>query len=671
MSPVSWDDPTQIVHVDAVLGRGRHVGPYSLLSELGRGGMGIVYRAWHETLKRHCAVKVLGGMPSVRLRERFVLEGQAAARLGKHPHIVQVFDAGEADDTAYIAMELVDGTPLDALLAERGRIPEAEAIAIGRKVAMALGHAHQCGIVHRDMKPGNVIVDRDGEPLILDFGLAKDLGVADSALSVAGNIIGTPNYMPPEQADASRGSVDPRSDVYSLGATLYHALGGEMPFQAPRVVDTIVQVLSRQPPRLRPAAPVSRDLEAVVLRAMEKRSRDRYQTALEMADDLARVAAGDAPKARAVGPVGRAWRRVRRRPGLVAAALLLVLAAVAATAWVVLQRNEADRLWRQAYDRVAHATASEAGRLLEPAFPLVREMGALASAGLLSVGDPDTLARELAPRIVYRGRLSWLSYSDASGRFTGATRPEGKQHVLINRSWLDADGVGHLKEERFLEHGEQEVLREVTPWDYDPRTKPFYAAAAASDEPIWVGPYPFNAGEGYGITLAYALRDHAGVRGVFTADYRLEAISRFLAGLDLGEGGRALLLAGDGTIIARSDGAAGAAEDPVAARALTLVDLASLTPGSARAVEVEGAAGVVDVVALERFVVEGGLSWTSMVIVPRATIRGDVDRVAGLLGLLGLALIGALLLITGFFVVRRRITAKQRQARAKRRYSGV
>jgi len=666
MSPISFDDPTKIVQADEVLGRGRHVGPYTLLSELGRGGMGIVYRAWHDSLKRHCAVKVLGGNPSPRLRERFVLEGQAAARLGKHPHIVQVFDAGEADETAYIAMELVEGQPLDALLAERGRLPEDEAIAIGRKVAMALGHAHQCGIVHRDVKPGNVIIDGAGEPLILDFGLAKDLGMADSAASVAGNIIGTPNYMPPEQADARRGKVDQRSDVYALGATLYHALGGKMPFAAPRVVDTIVQVLSRQPPRLRPGVPISKDVEAVVTRAMEKRKRDRYQTALELADDLARVAAGDAPKARAVGPLGRAWRRLRRNPGIVALVLAITLFAVAATAWVVLQRNEADTLWRQSYDRIAHATASETGGLLEPAFPLVRELGALARAGLLPVDDSDRLASALAPRIVYRERLSWLSYSDADGRFTGVTRPAGDRHVLINRSWI-ADGTGHLKEERFFEHGEREVVREETPWDYDPRDKGFYSAAAAADEPVWVGPYAFNAGEGFGITLAYALRDRGKLKGVFTADFRLEAIARFLAKLDVGEGGRALLLSGDGTIIARSDTVASGVDDPVVDRALARVDPKTLTPGAPRSVEVDDPGGV-QVVALERFELAGGLGWTSVVVVPRGTIRGDVDKVARLLTILGLVLVGVLALLLVFFALRRRLSARRGQARAERRY---
>ncbi|RME71087.1 MAG: serine/threonine protein kinase, partial [Planctomycetota bacterium] len=296
--------------------------------------MGVVYRARQRGLDRIVALKTINPqLLDAEMVERFVREGRAAARLGKHPNIVQVYDAGVVAGTPFIAMEFVEGISIADLVKRDGPLEVSRLLEIARKIALALDHAHRRGIVHRDMKPGNVMIDAEGEPQILDFGLAKDL-TNQSVLSTDGSIIGTPAYMPPEQAQPGLQPVDRRSDVYSLGALMHHALSGEPPFQGDSMVATIVKVLTQDPPPLDKLAGVPRDVEAIVDKAMEKDPRRRYQTALEMADDLSRVIAGEPPRARRLGPVGRMWRRMRRRRGVVLALSALLVLFVLATGYL-------------------------------------------------------------------------------------------------------------------------------------------------------------------------------------------------------------------------------------------------------------------------------------------------------------------------------------------------
>jgi tetratricopeptide (TPR) repeat protein/predicted Ser/Thr protein kinase len=306
--------------------------------------MGVVYMAFHTDLGRHCALKVLKLTASDEDGiQRFVREGRSAAKLGKHPNIAQVFDAGVADETPYIAMEFVVGTPLDQLLADEGAMDVAQVLEIGRKVALALDHAHGCGIVHRDMKPANVILDKHGEPQILDFGLAKDTA-NNVELSRADTILGTPAYMPPEQAQPGLYPVDRRSDVYSLCAALHTMLVGKPPFRGESMVDTIVKVILEDPPSLVRNAKVSPDVEAVIEKGMEKDPSRRYQTALELADDLSRLIAGEEPRVRPLGTFGRLWRRIRRNRAaftMVAVASLALLALFGFLAYRLAERGQA------------------------------------------------------------------------------------------------------------------------------------------------------------------------------------------------------------------------------------------------------------------------------------------------------------------------------------------
>ncbi len=261
-------------------------GDYELRDEIGRGGMGVVYRAQQASLGREVAVKMIlrGQLASQADRERFEAEAQAAARLD-HPGIVPVYEVGEIDGRPYFSMKLVGGTTLAQLLAD-GPLPPREAAAILAKVARAIHFAHMRGVLHRDLKPSNILLDEQGEPHVTDFGLAKQIAAGES-LTRTGAVLGTPAYMAPEQAAGQRGQVGPRSDVYSLGVMLYHMLTGRPPFQAASPAEMVMLVLEQDPvpPRmLNPKA--DRDLEMICLRCLQKPPDLRYASAAGLADDL-------------------------------------------------------------------------------------------------------------------------------------------------------------------------------------------------------------------------------------------------------------------------------------------------------------------------------------------------------------------------------------------------
>ena len=274
--------------------------------------MGIVYKAKQQKLDRLVALKVilmgdLAGKEDIR---RFNLEAEAAAQLD-HPNIVSVYDVGEVEGRHYMAMALIDGHSLkDRLLG--GHIEPREAAALVASIAEAVEYAHQRGIIHRDLKPANVILDTRNQPRITDFGLAKRLD-RDSSLTATGQVLGTPNYMAPEQAGGKTDEVGPMADVYALGAILYHLLAGRPPFEAATVVETLQRVMEQEPvsPReINRAVPT--DLETICLKCLEKELVCRYSSAGDLASELRRFLRGEPIQARPIPRWEWAWRWIRR-----------------------------------------------------------------------------------------------------------------------------------------------------------------------------------------------------------------------------------------------------------------------------------------------------------------------------------------------------------------------
>ena len=320
------------------------VGDYELLEELGRGGMGVVYKAHQKSLGRIVALKMLlaGRFASEEFVTRFHGEASAAAVL-RHPNIVAIHEVGCEEGQHYFSMDYVAGRTL-ADITRDGPLPAGRAAEYVRTLAVAMQHAHQHGIMHRDLKPSNVLIDADDRPHITDFGLAKEI-TADIGLTVTGQVLGSPGYMSPEQADASRGKPGPHSDVYGLGATLHHLLTGRPPFMGQDYSETLRQLLMADPVPIRllnPAVPV--DLETICLKCLEKEPAKRYTSAEELAEDLRRFLSGEPILARAIGAAGRLRRWGRRKPlvaGLVAAVAASVVLGFAGIAWQSRQHQRA------------------------------------------------------------------------------------------------------------------------------------------------------------------------------------------------------------------------------------------------------------------------------------------------------------------------------------------
>jgi len=324
---------------------------YTLLSEVGRGGMGVVYKALDLKLKRPVALKTIiaGELATPESLVRFQVEAETVARL-QHSNVVQVYSVGEQGGLPFFTMEYVEGGSLARKL-DGTPWPAVKAARLIEELARAVGQVHLLGFIHRDLKPGNILLASDGTPKVGDFGLARNL-TGDSDLTRTDSILGSPSYMSPEQAEGKRSVVGPSADIYGLGAIFYELLTGRPPFKASSVLETLEQVKHTEPvapSRLVPGLP--RDAETIALKCLQKDPRARYGTAQDLALDLRRFVAGEPIRARPVSYTRRAWMWCRRKPalaGLAAALALSSLGGVAGIAWK----------WREAEAQRARALAS-------------------------------------------------------------------------------------------------------------------------------------------------------------------------------------------------------------------------------------------------------------------------------------------------------------------------
>src|SRR6266566_4084021 len=322
------------------------LGDYELLEEIGRGGQGVVYRARQKGLNRAVALKVIGlGRWATRAHiKRFRLEAEAAASLN-HPYIVPIYEVGERDGACYFSMGLVEGGQLDAV-AKRETIPIRHAAELIAKLARTVSYAHEHGILHRDIKPGNILLDAKGEPHLTDFGLAR-LVETESNVTRTMEVLGTPSYMAPEQAEGKNTQLTSATDVYGLGAVLYQLLTGHPPFAGGTTYETVRMVLETQPRQPRLCNPkVDSDLETICLKCLEKEPAKRYASAESLAEDIERFLRNEPIRSRRSSRFEHAWRWCKRKPlvaSLIAALILVVAIGLAGALWE-LHRVQAERV---------------------------------------------------------------------------------------------------------------------------------------------------------------------------------------------------------------------------------------------------------------------------------------------------------------------------------------
>ncbi|MCO5168565.1 MAG: protein kinase [Planctomycetes bacterium] len=407
------------------------VGGYEVRGELGRGGMGVVYRAFDPALAREVAIKVVAERPGPEEVARLRREGQAAARL-HHPNIVAVHGLGEHAGRPYLVMDLVEGEDLAARLRRQGPLAPREAAGLAASLARALDYAHRQGVVHRDLKPQNVIIDREGEPRLVDFGLSR---VVDrQSLTATGEVLGTPGYMAPEQANGER--VGPPADVYGLGATLYALLTGRPPIEGRSTLDVLRAVLEEAPAppqALRPGLDPA--LGALCLRCLEKAPAARFASARDLAEAL---------EAWLRGP-----HRARRRRGGAAlgAALGGVLGAAGALAWAVpavgAARAEATR---------ARADASAAARERDEARAGERAAGRERDAARAERDDGAAALVRARRRIDVERRAAFAlargQHQDAIDALTRSLEDDPDAQALTLRAHARRAGIEARRTER-------------------------------------------------------------------------------------------------------------------------------------------------------------------------------------------------------------------------------
>lgn len=368
---------------------GRPFGRYQLLEKLGQGGMGIVWKAWDTQLKREVALKQILHDEAGDI-ERFMREARAAARL-RHPGILTVHDVGVHEGHHYFTTDYVAGQSLDRLM--KGPLPARRALEIVKSVGEALEYAHGEGIVHRDVKPANILMDAKGRPFLMDFGLAKEFEVdSKGGLTASGDLLGTPLYMSPEQAMGRNSEIGPASDQYSLGVVLYHLLTGRTPSGGENMRELLNAIAEQEPPRVGRVNPrIHRDVETICMKAIEKDPGRRYSGVGEFAADIGRYLEGEPIEARPVSSGVRLLRRAAKHKAIVLPVAAAIALGLALAGWGV---------W----------SARESERTKEAAVREERESGAQSLKKAARIGDVLTRWAELGPTL----RQMESNFSDAT-----------------------------------------------------------------------------------------------------------------------------------------------------------------------------------------------------------------------------------------------------------------
>jgi len=379
-------------------------GPYEIVEEVARGGMGVVYKAREKNLKRLVAIKVLlaGEGASDEEIRRFRREAEAASRL-QHSNIVPIHTIGEVGGRHYFVMDFIEGKTVSDMI-DDGELTPRMSLEIVEQVAQALDYAHQRGVIHRDMKPANIIIDHMGRPQIMDFGLAKQLD-EDTGLTRSGTTMGTPAYMPPEQAEGDLAGIDAQSDVYALGAVLYEMLTGQPPFDGPTTMSILMKVLEEDPVAPRELNPrIHGDIDTICLKAMAKEKSRRYASAKELADDIRRFIAGEVIAASPAGLIYRLWKKMLRNKEVTAVVSAAFAALLVTLGWLAIRAHQEATQVRRERERRLYEELGAGNGLLEE--------GKMALDGDDSDGAEDRFMRA---RDAFQ-RALWIKHGDRDAK---------------------------------------------------------------------------------------------------------------------------------------------------------------------------------------------------------------------------------------------------------------